>query len=129
MSESTPAHFDYGALVADGADWSPEPEGEERDGFNLRIPRSLLAKVRAAAEVESKVWRAQGKHGDVSVNGLIVFALKRYFAEYEKAHGELALPADRTTKGWAKAVADKGYLEKLEKYASGIAKKRQAKEN
>lgn len=118
MTDAPSAHFDYGGLVADGAEWSPEPEGEEREGFNLRAPKSLLAKVRAAADVETRVWKAQGKHGDVSVNGLIVFALKRYFGEYEKAHGPLPAPAGKRAKGAAATSAE------LEQYAAGVARKR-----
>lgn len=120
------ADIDYvGAAMADRT-WAPEPEKEEREGFALRAPKSLLARARAAAEAETLVREHLKRPGEVSINGMVVLALTQFLDAYEKEHG--ALPAAKAApKRPSDPENDSSPM--MVKYAAGVAKKRQAREN
>lgn len=118
--------IDYaGAAMADRT-WAPEPEKEEREGFALRSPKSLLARARAAAEAESLVREHLKRPGEVSINGMIVLALQQFLDAYEKEHG--ALPSAKPAPKKASDPAPES-SPAMAKYAAAVAKKRTAREN
>jgi len=102
--------------------WVPENEGEERKPFVLRVPVSLLRKMKAAAEAETVVRKRE-----VTVTSMVVQALKDHYAEYEKDHGPLPPPSSRdddTKKSKRGAKTKTPPSKAIVEYAAAVAKKR-----
>lgn len=132
MSDSLGGEVGYGVFQLDPnlTALSPEPDQGSRDPITIRAPGELLQQARAAAEAETLALQLQGRKGEVTLNGMLVHALKTFFDAYEKANGQLPAPSPvpKKKKRGEKAAKDE-HSPEIEKYAAGIAKKRQGREN
>jgi hypothetical protein len=128
MNDSIGIDVGYGALALDTPPLSPEPDQRDAESLTIRAPAAVLRRARAAAEAESRALELQNRPGKVTLNGVLVHALKHFFAAYEKEHGTLPEPTPSPKKKRAKG-AKVEHAPEIERYAASIAKKRQAKEN
>lgn len=131
VSDSIGPEVGYGVAALDTPPLSPEPDQGEAESLTIRAPAGLLRRARAAAEAESRALGLQSRPGKVTLNGMLVHALKHFFAAYEKENGTLPepTPALKAKKKRGDKAAKDEHSPEIEKYAAAIAKKRGAKEH
>lgn len=128
MNDSIGIEVGYGALDVD-THLSPEPDQGSREPITIRAPGDLLQLARAAAEAETAALRQLNRKGEVTLNGMLVHALRTFFTAYEKTNGPLPEPSPAPKKKRGEKAPRVEHSPEIEKYAAGIAKKRQAREN
>jgi hypothetical protein len=118
------------AVAAADRKWVSDDHVEVKKPFVLRLPVSLLNKMKAAAEAESIV---AGR--EKTVTEMVTIALTDHYADYEADHGGLPPPTvpysdkDEPKKRKPGAVSRVPPSKAIRDYAAAVAKKRGSKEH
>src|SRR5688572_6153587 len=122
MNDSTGADVGYGALELDPhlSPLSPEPDQGSREPITIRVPGELLQQARAASEAETLALGQLGRKGEVTLNGMLIHALRTFFAAYEKTNGVLPEPSPTAPKKKrGEKTSRVAHSAEIEKYATG----------
>lgn len=94
-----------------------DDRADKREPFILRVPVPLLAKMKAAAEAETKL---RGR--EQTVTSMVLKALKDHYAQYEKDYGALPPARPKTPKKGASKDALREHTAAVKRQEEAMAK-------